>query len=267
MARNPPSPPSGSRSGDAEAGQQWIYGIQPVLEALRERPKGIEKIWVAYGRSGPGMRRILSVAREHEIPVSFRDRASLDFKAGTSKHQGVLALSVACAPVDFETFWQGLPAESRRFFALLDEVQDPRNLGAILRTACAAGLEGILLSRHKTSPVSPAVVKASAGAAQAVPLVRVGSAVRAIEMLRKRGILVVGADARGEKEIYDLDLRQDVCIVIGGEGRGLRPVLKRLCDTLVAIPMAGPIQSLNASVAAAIFFYEVLRQRKQGKEP
>jgi len=251
------------RSGDAEDGQQWLYGIQPVLEALVQRAKGIEKIWIEYGRSGPAMRQILSLAREHKIPVSFRDRASLNFKAGTSKHQGVLALFAAATPVDFEEFWQGLPYREKRFLALLDEVQDPHNLGAILRTACAAGLEGILLPRHRTSPVSPAVVKASAGAVHSVPLVRVGSSVRSLETLRENGVFVVGAAPEGEKEIYDLDLRQDLCIVIGGEGKGLRPAMERICDILVAIPMIGPIQSLNASVAAGILFYEVVRQRRR----
>jgi len=265
MARRSRRPSSGTRPEDEESGQQWLYGMQPVLEALRQRSKGIEKIWIAYGRSGPGTRQILSLARADKIPVSFRDRASLDSKAGTSKHQGVLALFAAVTPVDFEAFWQGLPYGSKRFLALLDEVQDPHNLGAILRTACAAGLEGILLPRHRTSPVSPAVVKASAGAVHSVRLVRVGSAVRTLEALRENGVFVVGAAPKGEKEIYDIDLCQNVCIAIGGEGQGLRPALERLCDILVAIPMVGPIQSLNASVAAGVLFYEVVRQRRAKK--
>ncbi len=148
---------------------------------------------------------------------------------------------------------------------MLDEVQDPHNLGAILRTACASGVEGVLLPKHRTSPLTPAAVKTSAGAAEWVPLVRVGNAAEALRRIREEGIFVVGADASAGSEIYEQDFCRDVCVVIGGEGKGLRPVLKKNCDALVSIPMIGPIDSLNASVAAGILFYEVVRQRRKGR--
>jgi 23S rRNA (guanosine2251-2'-O)-methyltransferase len=222
-----------------------------------------EKIWVAFGRSGTVVQRILELARQQKTPVSFKDRAALDEKAGTPKHQGVLALLSGLETLELEPFLKQLPAKARRFIVLLDEVQDPHNLGAIFRTACAAGVEGILLPKHRTSPVTPAAVKASAGAAGRVSLVRVGNAAETLRAIRERGIFVVGADASAQIEIYEQDLCQDLCLVIGGEAKGLRPVVKKLCDGLIAIPMIGPIDSLNASVAAGILFYEVVRQRRR----
>ena len=242
---------------------RWIYGVQPVLEALKRKGGRAEKIWLAYGRSGPAIQRILEQAREQKIPVSFRDRASLDAKAGTAKHQGVLALISGIETLELDAFLRRLPGAGGRFIVLLDEVQDPHNLGAVVRTACAAGVEGILLPKHRTSPLTPAAVKASAGAAAWVPLVRVCNAAEALRTLRREGIIVIGADASARDEIYDQDFRRDVCVVIGGEAKGLRPVIRKLCDGLVSIPMTGPIDSLNASVAAGILFYEVVRQRRK----
>lgn len=262
-------PPSGDISGEDakvagwDPGTGWVYGVQPVLEALKSRERRVEKIWIAFGRSGPAVRRMVDQARQQGIPFSFKDRRSLDAKAGTSKHQGVIALLALAAGIDLDSFLQELPEERRRFIALLDHVQDPQNLGAIIRTACAAGVEGLLLPKHGTCPLTPAAVKASAGAAQWVPLVRVGNAAQALERIREEGFFLLGADPAGGSEIYEQDLRRDVCLVIGGEGKGLRPGLKKLCDELVSIPMVGPVASMNASVAAGILFFEVLRQRRQ----
>lgn len=253
---------------DWEAGRQWLYGVQPVLEALEACPQRIEKIWIAYGRSGPAVQRILALARQARVPFSSRDRAALDEKAGGAPHQGVVALAAAAEPIPFDGFLEGLEPGSGVFVALLDEIQDPHNLGAILRTACAAGVQGVLLPRHRTCPVTPAVVKASAGAAGRMPLVRVGSTVRALERLKERGIFILGADPKAEQDLYSAELADDLCILVGGEGKGVRPVLKRLCDSVVAIPMPGPVESLNASVAAAILFYEVIRRRgSRGASP
>jgi 23S rRNA (guanosine2251-2'-O)-methyltransferase len=231
---------------------------------LKGQGRRITKIWIAFGRSGTAVQRILEQARRYKIPVSYKDRASLDAKAGTAKHQGVLALLARTETLELEPFLRQLPKEGRRFLALLDEVQDPQNLGAIIRTACAANLEGILLPKHRTSPLTPAAMKASSGAVEWIPLVRVGNAAQALRRIREEGVLLLGADPAGSSEIYDVDLCQDVCLVIGGEGRGLRPVVKKQCDALVSIPMIGPIDSMNASVAAGILFYEVVRQRREG---
>ena len=265
--------PSGdikARSTDVageDTGPRWIYGVQPVLEALKSKGGRAEKIWVSFGRSGTAVQRILEQAKQQKTPVSYKDRAALDAKAGTAKHQGVLALVSGIETLELEPFLRQLPKEKRRFIALLDEVQDPHNLGAILRTACASGVEGILLPKHRTCPLTPTAVKASAGAAEWVPLVRVGNAAEALRRIREDGIFVLGADGSARDEIYDQDFCQDVCVVIGGEGKGLRPVLKKLCDGLVSIPMIGPIDSLNASVAAGVLFYEVVRQRAAQASP
>ena len=270
--KEPLLPPAHISARDTDAamedpGPRWVYGVQPVLEALKSRGGRAEKIWVAFGRSGTAVQRILEQAKQQKTPVSFKDRASLDAKAGTAKHQGILALVSGIETLELEPFLLQLSKEKRRFIALLDEVQDPHNLGAILRTACASGVEGVLLPKHRTCPLTPAAVKASAGAAEWVPLVRVGNAAEALRRIREEGIFVLGADGSARDEIYDQDFRQDVCVVIGGEGKGLRPVLKKLCDGLVSIPMVGPIDSLNASVAAGVLFYEVVRQRAAEASP
>lgn len=261
-----PSAHTGVRRTDVAAeapGPRWIYGVQPVLEALKSRGGRAEKIWVAFGRSGTAVQRILEQAKQQKTPVSFKDRAALDAKAGTAKHQGILALVSGIETLELEPFLRQLSEEKRRFIALLDEVQDPHNLGAIVRTACASGVEGILLPKHRTSPLTPVAVKASAGAAEWVPLVRVGNAAEALRRIREEGIFVIGADASAGSRIYEQDFCQDVCVVIGGEGKGLRPVLKKNCDVLVSIPMIGPLDSLNASVAAGVLFFEVVRQRAE----
>ena len=261
MARRAEPTPERASSPEEASGHRWIYGVQPVLEALKNRGSRTEKIWVAFGRSGSPVQRILEQARRHKIPVSFKDRASLDAKAGTSKHQGVLALLSGIQTLALEPFLRQLPKDRLRFIALLDEIQDPHNLGAIIRTACAAGVEGILLPKHRTSPLTPTAVKASAGATEWVPLVRVGNAAEALRRIREEGVLVLGANPSGGRVIYDQEFCKDLCLVIGGESKGLRPVIKKECDDLVAIPMTGPIGSMNASVAAGILFYEVVRQR------
>jgi len=233
-----------------------------VLEILQSGQRRIEKIWAAYGRTGPGVGRILSMARDRKIPVSRRDLNALTEKAGTGKHQGVVAL---CSPVErvaLETFLEGLPGERRRFLVLLDGIEDPHNLGAVLRSACAAGVEGVLLPHRRVSPVTPVVAKASAGALERIPLVEAGNATEALRQVRERGILVIGADPEGETALYDTDLSGDLCLVLGGEGKGLRPGLHKHCDHRVAIPMTGPVASLNVSVASAVLFYEVVRQRR-----
>jgi len=240
----------------------WIYGVQPVLEALLSGERRIEKIWMAYGRSGPGMARILSLARQRRVLVSQRDRATLDEKAGTDKHQGVLALCSPVTRIPLEPFLQGLPQGEPRFLALLDGVEDPHNLGAVIRTACSAGVQGILLPDRRISPVTPVVAKASAGALEHIPMVEVGNASEALRQVREQGILVIGADPDGDKNLYELDLRADLCLVLGGEGRGVRPGLRKLCDHRVKVPMVGPVASLNVSVASAVLFYEVVRQRR-----
>ncbi len=261
-----PSPPAERKAVQSDlaagaAGPRWIYGVQPVLEALKSKAGRAEKIWVAFGRSGTAVQSILDQAKKQKTPVTFKDRAALDAKAGTSKHQGILALLSEIETLELEPFLRQLPRERPRLLALLDEIQDPHNLGAILRTACAAGVDGVLLPKHRTSPLTPAAIKVSAGAAEWVPLVRVGNAAETLRRIREEGFSVLGADASTDRKIYDQDLCRDVCVVIGGEGKGLRPVLKKVCDATVSIPMIGPIDSLNASVAAGILFYEVVRQR------
>jgi len=267
MAHKDKPPPKGKREaqapakGDDKTSPVWIYGVQPVLEALHSGNRRFEKIWMAYGRSGPECRKVLALAKKKRIPVSQVDRSTLEKKAGTPKHQGLLALVSQVVKVDLDGFLEAGSKEGRRFLALLDGIQDPGNLGAIMRTAYAAGVEGLLLPEHGVCPITPSVIKASAGAGEWVPLVHVGNASQALRVLAEQGILILGADAEGERRIYDVDLTQDLCLVLGGEGKGLRPGLRKVCDEIVSLPMPGPIASLNVSVASGVLFYEVVRQR------
>lgn len=250
-----------SRAATPPKDAAWLYGVQPVLEALRGPERRIEKIWIAYGRSGRPTQKILALAREQKIPVSSLDRNRLEQKAGTPKHQGVLALVTQIPIMDLDTFLDRASPHGHRFFALLDGIQDPHNLGAIMRTACATGMDGLLLPSRRVCPITPSVMKTSAGAGEWLPLVRTENASRALEQIRESGAYLLGADPEAGKKIYETDFCQDLCLVIGGEGKGLRPGLKRFCDDTVRIPMKGPIGSLNVSVASAILFYEVFRQR------
>lgn len=237
-----------------------VYGVQPVLHALNKRPESVQKIWLLFGKAGQGPRQVLSLARIFRIPVTFKDRKAMDRHAGTPHHQGVVAVVSERAPLTLEELLEGPSPHPHRVFLLLDRVQDPHNLGAIVRTANAAGADAVVLSKHGSVPMTPAAAKAAAGAMETTRIGTVPNVVDAIESLKRRGFWVLGADPAGERTLYEVDFFQDVCIVLGGEGRGLRPLVKKRCDVRVRIPQWGDVQSLNVSVAAALFLYEARRR-------
>ncbi|HMM23134.1 MAG TPA: 23S rRNA (guanosine(2251)-2'-O)-methyltransferase RlmB [Selenomonadales bacterium] len=244
--------------------EEYIAGRNSVLEALKSG-RAINKILVAKGGRQGSVREIVGLARERGLVVQEAEPARLDQLAEGTRHQGIVAMVAPVAYVEVED----LLAEARRrgeppFLVLLDELEDPHNLGAILRTADAAGVHGVLIPKRRSCPLSAAVAKTSAGAVEYVPVARIGNVSRTIEDLKKEGLWVVGADMDGDKTYYEADLRGPLLVVVGSEGRGLGRLTKEVCDFLVRIPMRGSITSLNASVACSLLLYEVFRQRESG---
>jgi 23S rRNA (guanosine2251-2'-O)-methyltransferase len=239
-----------------------LYGIHAVEEALRARPRSIAHIAVARERSDIKLQRIIDGCRHAGIPVRFEPRAALDRMARTAAHQGVVASVTAKAYADLED----LLAQRRGKFAfivVLDGVEDPHNLGAIIRTADSAGADGIVIPERRAVGVTSAVAKIAAGAAEHLPIARVTNINRAVEDLKAKNIWTVGLDERGAQSYEALDYNMDCALVLGAEGHGLHDLVRRKCDFLVSIPMQGGVPSLNVSVAAGVVMYEILRQRRK----
>jgi 23S rRNA (guanosine2251-2'-O)-methyltransferase len=242
-----------------------IYGINPVREALRGARRRPLKLILAQNVSSPRHQELLREAGRAGVPVLRKTRQDLDRLVGHPQHQGVLLEieSFAYASLDdLLAAWR--ESGEKAFFLVLDGITDPHNLGAVLRSADAAGCQGVIVARDRSCPVTAAVDKVSAGALEHVPLCQVTNLARTLEKLQGEGLWIYGL--AGEKDaapLYRADLAGDVALVVGSEGAGLRPNVRRHCDLLLAIPMAGRVSSLNASVAAAIALFEVVRQRSE----
>jgi 23S rRNA (guanosine2251-2'-O)-methyltransferase len=204
-------------------------------------------------------------AKAKGIPFDLETRNRMDTMAGHDKHQGVIAVAEDYKYADLSDLLREAQGGNRQpFFLLLDEIEDPQNLGAILRSADAAGVDGVLIPKNRAAEVNATVIKVSAGAAEHVRTVKVVNLNDSLKKLKEEGVWVVGADAEGGRNFYEYDFKRPVALVIGNEGKGLRRLVKENCDDLVRIPMAGKVASLNASVATALLLFEVVRQRKWG---
>lgn len=244
-----------------------IYGINPVKETLRVRASQIKKIIFAEGREAKGLKILIDLVKREKIPIEYRQRRILDQISGITHHQGVLAITSPYREAGLDKIIEKWRDSGERLLALiLDGIQDPQNLGALIRTACACGVHGVIASKERAAPVTGAVFKASAGAVEHTHIARVNNIAVAIEYLKERGAWIVGTSADSETSIYELDGTLDLALVIGSEGKGIRPLVRKKCDFLVHIPLRGEISSLNASAAGAIALYEIVRQRYyQGK--
>jgi len=243
-----------------------LYGRNPVLEALRQGSRQIEE--VALLPDGRGrLRELELLARRLGLKVSHRSRAELTAMVGHPHHQGVVARVAAKAYAELDELL-AVPGQRGELplFLALDQVQDPQNLGNLLRTAEAAGVHGAILLRHHAAGLTAAVAKAAAGALESIPVARAVNLVSALERLKAEGCWVVGATPDGREEAWAADLARPLVLVLGGEGRGLRPLVRRTCDLLVRIPLKGRLGSLNVAAAGAILLYEVLRQRQGVRE-
>jgi 23S rRNA (guanosine2251-2'-O)-methyltransferase len=245
--------------------ENLIYGIHAVEETVRARGRRIEYVAAAKGRADQKVQRILDACREQGVPVRFIDRDQLERMVGRGAvHQGIAAVTARTAYTDLEGLLRSKKAE-KHFLVLLDGVEDPHNLGAILRSADATGADGIVIPERRAVGVNATVVKSSAGASEYVPVAKITNLSRTIEELKERGVWIVGLDERGEKTYDEMDFTSDVAIVLGAEGAGLHEQVRKHCDFLIRIPMLGRVASLNVSVAAGVVMCEVARQRrKQG---
>ncbi len=239
---------------------EHIEGRHPVLEAFRAGRK-VTKLFLVEGARGSAD-EVLALARSSGVPVTFLPRRELDAMAQGRVHQGVIALAEPRAYQDLEAIL-GAAAEAKEppFVIALDGVEDPRNLGSIIRTAVAAGVHGVVIPERRSATLTPAAVKAAAGTSDLVAIAREVNLARSLERLKEKGLWTVGADAGATKTYTEVDLTLPVALVVGGEHQGLRRLVREKCDFLVRIPMAPKVNSLNAGVAAAILLYEVVRQR------
>lgn len=243
-----------------------IYGINAVAEALKSRGRGFEYVGVARERHDRRAQRIIDDCRRLGIAVRFLARQEIDRLAGSAAHQGVVGVTSAKTYAEVEDVLQ----RRRGRYALvlvLDGVEDPHNLGAILRSADGAGADGVLIPERRAAGVTATVAKASAGAVEYVSVAKITNVARTLEELKNRNLWTVGLDERAPQCYDALDYNMDCALVLGAEGKGLHELVRKKCDFLVSIPMLGQVPSLNVSVAAAVVLYEIARQRRHRVHP
>jgi 23S rRNA (guanosine2251-2'-O)-methyltransferase len=233
-----------------------IYGINAVKEALGVRP--VDYILVAQSQHSRRVQEIIDASRAAGISVRFAPRPALDRAAGTPQHQDVVAI---CAAKTYDEIESLVRSSDKPLLLVLDGVEDPGNLGAIARTAVAAGCDGVIIPERRAAGLSPAVARAAAGALEHLKVARAGNLVRTLVDLKSQNIWVYGFEPQGQKSYSDLDYSCACAVVLGGEGRGLHRLVREACDELAHIPLHGPVQSLNVSVAAGLVLYEAARQR------
>ena len=245
---------------------EYLYGVHPVIEALLAHRRRFVEIWITEKHPGKKRSRLLELARKRGVPIRKVSAAKLRSQVGPVVHQGIVALA---NPLPFVLLTKVLPPKSGALasgiWLLLDNITDPNNLGAILRTALCAGVKAVIIPKDRSAPPSPAVSKASAGALEHIALCKVTNLAETIKMLKAHGIWVAGLDAGAKDTLFDHDLTGPVGLVIGGEEKGIRPRIKKQCDFLLSIPQVGAVASLNASVAAAVVIFEAFRQNQISK--
>jgi 23S rRNA (guanosine2251-2'-O)-methyltransferase len=236
-----------------------LFGIHAVTEALRAQPEKVERICIERGQKNPRIQALIELARRSGVRIVFEERSWLDRKADGSRHQGVLCYAAEMDTFDAEEIVE--QAKSPGLIVVMDGIEDPHNLGAVLRSAEAAGADGVLLPRHRSTNLSATVVKASAGAASHLRVARVPNIAQMIDSLKKKGFWIAGLDAAADRPIWEVDLTVPVALILGAEGSGLHRLVKQKCDFVVSLPIYGHVGSYNVSVAAGMALYEVLRQR------
>lgn len=234
-----------------------LAGPNAVMEALKAG-RAVSKVVLRQGRTDSVARRVRELAASRGVPVISVPAGELTRLLGSPEHQGVLAVSSPARYVELDDL---LTRRAAPLVFVVDGVTDPRNLGAVIRVADAVGSDGVVIPRRRAAQITEAVARSSAGAVAAVPVARVGNVAAALEMLKQRGLWVIGADAAGPTRFWEADLTVPLAVVLGGEDKGLAPLVRRRCDVVISIPMAGTVNSLNVSVAAAVIAYEALRQR------
>ena len=241
-----------------------IYGINPIKVLLRQQKEGLEKIYIASGRGGSAAKEIIEVARQKKIPVEFQTRQYLDELVGQTDHQGIAALHRDFVYTHLDDLLINQSKLSKfNLIIILDSILDPQNLGSIIRTSYCLGADGVVIPADRAAPVSAAVIKASAGGAELLPIARVTNLSQTIDYLKEKEFWVFGADAHEGGNLQGMDFNCNVALVLGGEAKGLRPLVKKKCDFLLSIPLPGSFDSLNVAVAAGIIQYEIFNQRSR----
>jgi 23S rRNA (guanosine2251-2'-O)-methyltransferase len=241
-----------------------LTGIHAVREAL-EAGRPLDRVLITRGHHGDRLDALVQLARSHGVPVRFEERAQVDRAAGTREHQGVVAFAAAKPPATLEDLLRPFDA-GPGLLVLLDGVEDPHNLGAVIRTSLAAGARGVVIAERRAAGLTDAVARAAAGALEHLPVARVPNLARAMEELKEAGYWLVGLDERSDKNLTELDLTVATAIVLGGEGKGLHELIRTRCDFLASIPTSGPVRTLNVSVAAGIALFEAVRQRAKRQQ-
>jgi 23S rRNA (guanosine2251-2'-O)-methyltransferase len=238
-----------------------LYGLHPVTEALRSGSRQFDHVCVARDRQDNRLQQVIDACRDAGVRVRFEPREHLEKLAKNPSHQGVVAVVRERTFADLEDLLSPAPATAPLFLAL-DGVEDPQNLGALLRVADGAGVDGVILPERRSAPLSPTAIKASAGAAEHVRITKVVNLVRSLERLKEENIWCIGLDERGTVNYDEYSYLGPCCLVLGREGEGLHELVRKTCDQLLRIPMAGQVSSLNVSAAGAVVLYEAARQRR-----
>ncbi|MCA0151210.1 MULTISPECIES: 23S rRNA (guanosine(2251)-2'-O)-methyltransferase RlmB [Rossellomorea] len=240
--------------------KDFIGGRNPVIEALKSG-RDINKIWIAEGSQKGSIQQIVGLAKESNVMVQYVPKKKIE-QMVSENHQGVVASVAAYQYAELDDLFQKAEQKGEDpFILILDELEDPHNLGSIMRTADAAGAHGIIIPKRRAVGLTSTVAKASTGAIEHIPVARVTNLSRAVDELKERGVWIAGTDAKGKQDFRQLDGTLPIGLIIGSEGKGMSRILRDKCDFLVQLPMIGHVTSLNASVAASILMYEVYRKR------
>lgn len=240
---------------------EWLYGIHALEAVMQREPQRILELFIAKGRDDDRLHNIINLARKHRISVQFAQRKVLDDKAQGEQHQGVLARAIAAKPLNESDLDSIISEADMPFLLVLDGVTDPHNLGAVLRSADAAGVDAVIVPKDKSATLNATVRKVACGAADVIPLIQVTNLARTLADIQQQGVWVVGTAGEAEQLLYDCDMRGATALVMGAEGKGMRRLTREKCDELIKLPMLGSVSSLNVSVATGICLYEVVRQR------
>lgn len=244
--------------------REGLFGVNPLLEALRAGTREFDKVYIARGVHSKGIEEVVQLCRQKKIPVHLEVRGALDRISGTQKHQGIFGVVAAkgYSPVE-EILELAERKKEPPFVLILDSVEDPRNLGAIIRTAEGAGVHGIIIPKHRSAGLNSTVAKTSAGALEYIKVARATNLLQTIEWLRKQGLWIYGVEMKGETEYTDISCDAPLAVVMGGEGRGIRESIRKACDVQVSIPLFGRVSSLNVSVASGIILFEIATRRQK----
>jgi len=239
-----------------------VFGLNPVIEALKARKRRCYKLILEQGKSQARLKSLIELAHENKVPIETIPKTAFKKKYHNQNHQGVIGIFAVIKTMEIkELIQQAFNKSSLPILAALDSIQDPQNLGAIIRSAETLGIHGIILPKNRTSAINQTVAKCSSGAIEHLPICWVTNLTRGIEQLKEAGFWIAGLAPDGDIPCYKYKFDTPMVIIIGGEEKGIRPLLKKSCDTILKIPMEGSLGSLNASAAAAVIFYEALRQK------